>query len=314
MKTIFYLVIFIAIGLLASCESILNPVSEISETNKNHWETETDVQTPVNAMHRIFRESFGDITMAYRDRGLPFDYQIPQLWGAVSKNDLSAVWKADNPGLAWNREYKVIAQANLVIDNIHRVSLPQDRYNFYLGQALAVRAYTYFYIAKTWGDAPLILKSEATGAVARTPWQEIMTQAIADLRQAAQLLPDADALKDAQGTTISSKQYLSRQSVQAVLAHALAWKAALNNEPELNHEALKMADSVINSNAYRLAGSIKEVCDMVMRGNSAEGIFELDFCIIRRNTGQQVPACREQCKSFQSNLLQRRRMRDRSYV
>lgn len=278
MKTIFYLVIFIAIGLLPSCESILNPVSEISETNKNHWETETDVQTPVNAMHRIFRESFGDITMAYRDRGLPFDYQIPQLWGAVSKNDLSAVWKADNPGLAWNREYKVIAQANLVIDNIHRVSLPQDRYNFYLGQALAVRAYTYFYIAKTWGDAPLILKSEATGAVARTPWQEIMTQAIADLRQAAQLLPNADALKDAQGTTISSKQYLSRQSVQAVLAHALAWKAALNNEPELNHEALKMADSVINSNAYRLAGSIKEVCDMVMRGNSAEGIFELDFC------------------------------------
>lgn len=276
MKTTIHIILLLTFSLW-SCESILNPKSEISETNKNHWETETDVETPVNAMHRLFRETFGDITMAYRDRGLLFDYQIPQLWGAVSKNDLPSIWKSDNPGITWNKEYKVIAQANLILDNIHRVTIPQDRYNFYLGQTLATRAYTYFYIAKTWGDAPLILHSETTGAIARANCQDILAQTILDLQQAANLLPSVNALKDAQGAAISSKQYFSRQSVQAVLAHVYAWVAALNNAPDLNNEAIRMTDSVINSNAYRLASTVKEVCDLVMAGNSAEGILELDF-------------------------------------
>lgn len=228
-------------------------------------------------MHRLFRETFGDVTLTYRERGLLCDYQMPQMWGALSKNDLAAIWTPTNPGITWNREYRVIAQANLILDNIHRVSITQDRYNFYLGQALAIRAYVYFYIAKTWGDAPLILHSETTGTIARTAWQEIMQQAISDLRQAATILPSADALKDAKGVTITSKQYFSRQSAQAVLAHAYAWVAALNNEPDLNTEAIRMADSVIYSNVYQLANTIKEVCDIVMTGNSAEGILELDF-------------------------------------
>ena len=60
-------------------------------------------------------------------------------------------------------------------------------------------------------------------------------------------------------------------------AHLLAWTAGVNNEPELYREVDKLIGEIISSHEYELARDMKEVCEVVMLGNSREGIWEIDF-------------------------------------
>ncbi|MFR7809895.1 MAG: RagB/SusD family nutrient uptake outer membrane protein [Butyricimonas faecihominis] len=61
-----------------------------------------------------------------------------------------------NGNLDWRPEYKVITFANEIIHNLKKGNLAEERYNYYMGQALVLRAYMYFYVFRVWGDAPLI--------------------------------------------------------------------------------------------------------------------------------------------------------------
>ena len=273
-KNILLLILLAAFAF--GCEDFLTEEPEIAVTNNNFWKNEKDVESAVYGMHSIFRTVFGDVLMLYRDRGLPFDF-MNALWQYPSNNQPSYMWNASNPSISWQNEYRVIAQANLIIDNIDRANLPEERHNYYLGQAYCIRAYTYFYLLRAWGDAPLVKKSVVVGEKARAPWQELADFAIEDLKQAAKMLPKARDLQDANRTKVTSKQIPSSGSAHAILAHVYAWKAALNNEPELNKLSIAEADSVIKHGGYVLAGSPKEVCDVVMLGNSDEGIFEIDY-------------------------------------
>lgn len=246
-------------------------------SDANFWKTEADVAAMVYRMHDQFRYCFGGVTArVYRDRGLPFDYK-GALFANISRNELRKSWTLTSPEISWQEEYTVVSKANEVIANAGRAPMGEDRLAFYLGQAYVVRAWTYFYILKTWGDAPLVKDAFETGALARSPWQEIADFAIADLQKAAALLPPAGELKDMHGNPVASKQFASRGTAFAILAHVYAWKAALGNEPGLRKEAIRAAGEVIGSGDYRMADTYREVCENVLRGNSPEGIFELDF-------------------------------------
>lgn len=54
----------------------------------------------------------------------------------------------------WTNEYKVIAQANMLIDHIGKAGLAVDRQRYYLGQAHVVRGIMTLYIAQMWGQGP----------------------------------------------------------------------------------------------------------------------------------------------------------------
>jgi hypothetical protein len=58
----------------------------------------------------------------------------------------------------WNGLYRVIAQANLVLDKVPAIS-PMDEVQKtrVLGEARFLRAWSYFYLVRLWGDVPLIL-------------------------------------------------------------------------------------------------------------------------------------------------------------
>lgn len=111
----------------------------------------------------------------------------------------------------------------------------------------------------------------------RTPWRTVADYAAGLYDKAIACLPVASQLKDAQGNTIISKQVPSKGAAQMGKAHLLAWTAGVNDEPHLYAEVESLIDSVIASKEYELAGSMKEVCDVVMFGNSREGIWEIDF-------------------------------------
>lgn len=262
----------------SSCEDFLNQKPKNAVTNFNYWQTETDVQAAIYGMHNGFRATMGDVITMYRSRGYPFD-ELGSLWTKISNNDYSE-YSSDAVLFSWESEYNTISKANLVLDNLYRADLTQDRYNFYRGQALCIRAYVYFRIIRYWGDAPLVKNSGDVTEKGRTPWREIADFIIADLKEASTLLPPAGELKDASGIKIDSKQIPSQQTANAILTEVYGWVAGMNDEPELYAEGIKMADAVIGSEDYSLVANPEVVCEQVLLGNSREGIFEIDY----RNT------------------------------
>lgn len=201
-----YIIPLLIAGLFfCSCEDFLTEATETGVTNNNFWKNAKDVDAAVNGMLATFRDYQGsEVVVHQRNRGLVFD--VLGTWANPCNNDLSRGWSNTHPCIVWSSQYHIVASANLVLDNIHRADLSTERYNFYLGQALAARAQVYFYILRNWGDAPLILHAEDVGMKARTPWQEIAERCIMDLKAAAGLLPRASDLIDIDGRAITSKQ------------------------------------------------------------------------------------------------------------
>ena len=270
-----YVFILLALS-LSSCDDFLTVESDTGVTSLNYWKNASDLNAANYGLHQTFRYNIGrNVSAQYRDRGQPFD--VLGIWTNPSNNDLSRGWTPTHACINWNNEYKVINEANLILDNIDRAALTSEQYNFFRGQALGIRAYVYFYMLQNWGDVPLIVHAEDVGMKSRTAWQKVAERCIVDLREAITLLPVADELKDIEENPITSKQAVSSGTCHAILAHLYAWKAAVNKEPELLKLAILECDSVISDNSYQLAGHMKEVCEKVIPGNSREGIFEYDF-------------------------------------
>lgn len=174
-------------------------------------------------------------------------------------------------------EYKAVSAANLVIGNLYRAGLPEERYRFYMGHALCIRACLYFQIIRLWGDAPLVLEYEDISEKGRTPWREIAGHIVADLLLAAEYLPPADQLKDPEGKPLTARQIPGRGTAYAILAGVYAWIAGYGQEPEYYALGIEAAGKVIGDPNYRLVASPEEVCTEVLPGNSEEGIFEVCY-------------------------------------
>ena len=170
-----------------------------------------------------------------------------------------------------------MSAANLVIGNLYRAGLPEERYRFYMGQALCIRACLYFQIIRLWGDAPLVLEYEDISEKGRTPWREIAGHIVADLLLAAGYLPPADQLKDPEGKPLTARQIPGRGTAYAILAGVYAWIAGYGQEPEYYALGIEAAGKVIGDPNYRLVASPEEVCTEVLPGNSEEGIFEVCY-------------------------------------
>ncbi|RRB12733.1 RagB/SusD family nutrient uptake outer membrane protein [Larkinella knui] len=89
----------------------------------------------------------------------------------------------------WNGLYKVIAQANQVLDKVPAIT-PMDaaQKTKILGEARFLRANAYFTAVRLWGDIPLITKPQTAASEdfqpARTPQEAIYKQIVDDLTAA----------------------------------------------------------------------------------------------------------------------------------
>ena len=153
-----YIFILMALS-LSSCDDFLTVESDTGVTSLNYWKNASDLDAANYGMYQTFRFNIvHSFTAQYRDRGVPFD--VLGIWTNPSNNDLSRGWTHTHACINWNNEYKVVNEANLILDNIDRADLTGEQYNFFRGQALGLRAYVYFYMLQNWGDVPLIVHAE----------------------------------------------------------------------------------------------------------------------------------------------------------
>src|SRR5436190_2737470 len=94
----------------------------------------------------------------------------------------------------WQQIYGAINQANVVIERIPQLTtLPQDVKDRYLGAFKFHRAFNHFNAVRVWGSVPLMMTPvtdfSTIGQVTRASITDVYAAIVADLQDAARLLP-----------------------------------------------------------------------------------------------------------------------------
>lgn len=268
----------IILSLLAfiSCEEFLDltPISE--ETSADAYNTATQIEAALVGAYESFQSS---------------EYYV---WDNILFQDMRAdnnYAGGDNPEIFaidflnitpthsrlfthWSNLYNAISKANTVLERVDGVADPaltHERKEQIRGEALFLRSYHYFTLAKLWGSVPLITSTiKATTPesvnIPKSPTAAIYAQITSDLELAATLLPD----------TYGNDASVNKARATSGAAHALAAKAYAQ-QPSPDYQAvLNHILEVENSDAnYRLI-AYNQLFDG-NNENNAESIIEVQY-------------------------------------
>lgn len=192
MKSLKYLLFLLP---LAACTGILDKEPIATLDAGSYFQTEDDAVQAMNA-------AYGSLLFNNDNKNFYWGFAILTADEAITGGDGS------RPGLTeldaftytprteefndfWKVQYAGITQCNLVLDNIGKIDIPENRRNQITGEALFLRSYYYFLLTQVFGDVPLF-----TGIVPpdqlkapRTPKATIYAQIESDCERAAGLLP-----------------------------------------------------------------------------------------------------------------------------
>lgn len=123
---------------------------------------------------------------------------------------------------AWAKMYEGIERANLCISGIREFGNPEpdNEMGYLLGEALTLRAVFYSDLIKAWGDVPARFEpiSSATLYLERTSRDDIYKQLIADLGEAAELVPWPNASPNTMTTENVNKAFVKAFRARLCLA------------------------------------------------------------------------------------------------
>ncbi|MDO6518574.1 RagB/SusD family nutrient uptake outer membrane protein [Zobellia uliginosa] len=167
----------------------------------------------------------------------------------------------------WNNLYETISRANYAIKYVPGVFESGNDFSDQLvGQARALRALSYFYAVRVWGDVPMILEpyesSEQGFFVEKTDKEVILDQIEADLLFAAENCRESFGGE-------RDRLLITQGSAYALLTQVYMWR----NKYE---EAVDAAEKVMGNSLYSLVG-IGDWSKIFSTGFSNESIFEIGY-------------------------------------
>lgn len=243
---------------LTACNKQLDIKSTSLSNETGAWDSYDDVGSALTGLYGLLRTAMADQN-AYWLFG---DLRSGD-FTAVSRPDLKAIidgklnlsYPLIQQLLDWRRYYAVIDACNQFIEHSGQ-ALADKRYTelnnkIDIAQARAIRAYTYFYIARIWGDVPLITSTHdgQLQAVPRASQQKVLSFASTELQAAAKVLPFVYGKSDdpifpgnyyGYDYTKYYNTLFNRVYAYCVLAHIAAWQGKYN-------EAAAYCDFVMNN-------------------------------------------------------------------
>jgi starch-binding outer membrane protein, SusD/RagB family len=191
----------LSIGLLTStvsCNKFLDvqPLESISDTQTIY--DKTSAETAIRGVYSALSNG-GYYGTTFQSIGYLSGDNIQ--WTGSQSQVQEFINKKVNPenstiSGAWTAIYRTVNRANNVIVKVPEVTDPlltQTLKNQIVGEALFIRALSYFDLARTWGGVPLITKPTASPTenrgIARSTQAETYAQVLKDLEAAEPLLP-----------------------------------------------------------------------------------------------------------------------------
>jgi putative outer membrane protein probably involved in nutrient binding len=283
MKKIIYIFL---LALFCACDNVLDVKPENAMTFTNFFQDEEDVNMMTIQLHSFFKyKMFEGETMVYR--AIYADKVMDSYVLNYRNLNQSAIIQGGNN---WKNHYDLIYVANVILDNVYRAeNLPEDRKNFYVGQAYFVKGFAYFDLARKWGECVITKNSTTTDVYAKRPVMEIIDEAIRNAEEAYKILPLYADMRDISGAVWKTKQYGCKGSAAALLAHLYAWKGSVIDLCELEgdakecyRESIEWASLLIDKKVgnYGLETEPELVCKRTLKGLdelSDESIMEFEL-------------------------------------
>ncbi|WP_354356383.1 RagB/SusD family nutrient uptake outer membrane protein [Pedobacter sp. UYP30] len=246
MKNILYVLLLSIIG-LTSCNKALDINSTRVVGEINMWNSVEDARAGILGVYALTRAALidNDGHWIYGDVR-PGEFQSPARLDlkAIGSNNLNASYPVVEALSDWTRFYAVINAANVFLENVQRVKDSDKRYTANnmtvdVAQARFLRAFTYFYIVRIWGDVPFITSSHEGNFVnkPRENQDKVLAWAKQEVLKAAEDLPFIYSGGDIQQPSDYYNENGSRWggalatkiSAYAILAHIAAWQGDYSN-------------------------------------------------------------------------------------
>lgn len=269
--------IFTMIGLFAFClscnDDILNQKNPNEFTPDTFYKNDTQIVGAVNAVY----SSLQSIDLACREYFFVHDLRSDDMGsggGQLETPRAQLLMGTHDPSNSlltsiWRGWYRLIHQANQVIDNVPEATTPvtEEMKTRVLGEAKFLRALAYMDLVVLFGGVPL-MDHYATGLgedKARATVDEVYSLIISDLTSAIESLP----LKS--GYDNSNIGRASKQAAQALLARAHMQRGDYNL-------AKPLLEAIINSGEFDAWKSIPYIENFREENEfNAESLFEVAF-------------------------------------
>jgi len=281
---------------MGSCTDWLLVYPEGETLLEDYWKTGADIEKVVAACYRSMQES---------------DWIVNSVvWGELRSDNLTAAETASedlkslvdvnilttNSYTNWAPFYVTINYANTVLHYAPGVmeedkNLTLSQMNAYRAEALAIRAFSYFYLVRAFRDVPFVTHPTIDDSegfnLAKTPGHLILDTLIMNLKEAKLYARTSFGASKAH-----NKGRFTQQSIRALLADIYLWQASgigTDSLPEAKareyweacvKECQEFQDYEANLplTAQSYLAEIDYVLqDVFNRGNSPESVFELQY-------------------------------------
>lgn len=275
---------------LSSCDDFLTTTPHDSPTRDVFWKSEADVSAGANGMYWLLRDVMmangGERIIAYGDQPIGLWSNLSHINQSPSQGNYQYTF-TDVNFTDWSQYYKVLNVANTIINVTP--DIPSSEFSTsgteasqvkdsYIGEALFVRAYTYFFMVRLWSEVPYLTTavSDAAETVRDVPMEteaNILKNCLADLQLAYNYL----TFDDTHGAKATKA---NRGAVLALKAHILMWQNRKNLQtinPQNYRDAIAAINEIETSQKYSLQEMDNYLKIWNGGGKSKESIFEFPY-------------------------------------
>ncbi len=276
----------------SSCKNMLDIESTRAVTEENMWASKNDAWAGSFACYGLLRAAMCNENSYWAHGELRAGHFTITKRGdlqAVRKSLLTSNYVTMDTWRDWRKFYAIIAQCNIAIAKLPGIPALDERYSstemeLDLAQVRFIRAFTYFYMARIWGDVPLITEPVQGdfATVPRTEQNEVLNFAYNEANTAINKLPwQFDGVSPEQpgnyrGQGVSHWRSIltTKGAGLTLMAHIRAWQK--------DYQGAMDALTILRNNQSKTGYARVSITDLVsnggtFRGRRNENILQMDM-------------------------------------
>lgn len=246
-KLIKYSIIIFAITFL-SCEDMIDITPRSQITGQVFWKEEGDFAPYLTGIYARYR---GHIDY------MGFGEDRSEMWSQGYNARFTPYWAhniTEGNTVQWTGYYGTIGHVNLLLEKIQPFEFTNPVLKSRIkAESYAMRAAMYFFLARVWGDVPLVLTSvqdENEPLYPRTPVSQIFEQINRDIEEALELFPE-DGYRN--------KYRWSKPAVYALLADVKMWEATVLEGGSADFTAAIAAIDEVENSGVTLLDNYRDI-------------------------------------------------------
>src|SRR5690554_6108402 len=253
MKAIYLSIIFFLSIILFSCDPSLVDEPPLGATENTYFSNVNEFRSQLTGVYASLYDDYHFAATGYNgwttsNLLLPGDDLTENNATRTDVELFDGSLNSNNGRIRYSFQtcYKTIARANVTIDKVRNIDFSgfdgADEIARMEGEALFLRAYSYFKLFNFFGSVPLVterIRTEDATNTPKSPAIEVLDQIIADCRTALESLPDEWPSQYAGRVT--------KNSARGLLAKALVFRANYTGDNANFGEALSAFNSMTST-------------------------------------------------------------------